>query len=89
MLREQKRKFSKPLRFDDDDKTIPDFWLNDLDDEYPMEVFGMNTPEYLQRKADKVLHYQTEYSKRLGWWSWDAYQNSDVASSPALPPATR
>ncbi|TNB98531.1 DUF1173 domain-containing protein [Pseudomonas jessenii] len=89
MLREQKRKFSKPLRFDADDKTIPDFWLNDLDDEFPMEVFGMNTTEYVLRKNAKISHYQTEYAQRLGWWYWDACNNSDVTSIPPLPPATR
>ena len=85
LLREQKRAFSKPLRFDDDDKTIPDFWLNDLTDEYPMEVFGMNTPEYLQRKAEKVKHYEATYGKRLGWWHWNAYENSVVESIPMFP----
>ncbi|PHN53593.1 hypothetical protein AO268_11490 [Pseudomonas sp. ICMP 8385] len=89
MLREQKRKFSKPLRFDGDDKTLPDFWLKDLDDEYPMEVFGMNTPEYLLRKADKVTFYDAEYKARLGWWYWDAYQDPAGANIPHLPPATR
>ncbi|HEX4550332.1 MAG TPA: DUF1173 family protein [Pseudomonas sp.] len=89
MLREQKRKFSKPLRFDTDDKTIPDFWLNDLSDEFPMEVFGMNTTEYLLRRNHKITHYQSAYGQRLGWWYWDAYKDSSVTSIPPLPSATR
>jgi hypothetical protein len=89
MLREQKRKFSKPLRFDADEQTLPDFWLNDLKDEYPMEVFGMNTPDYLQRKAAKIIHYQTEYSKRSGWWQWDAAEDPDARNIPQLPPAMK
>lgn len=89
MLREQKRKFSKPLRFDADEQTLPDFWLNDLKDEYPMEVFGMSTPDYLQRKAAKIIHYQTEYSKRSGWWQWDAAEDPDARNIPQLPPAMK
>lgn len=86
LLREQKRAFSKPLRFDDDDKTIPDFWLKDMADEYPMEVFGMNTPEYLERKAEKFKHYEAKYAERLGWWHWNAYGNSEIESIPVFPP---
>ncbi|TDV42459.1 uncharacterized protein DUF1173 [Pseudomonas helmanticensis] len=89
MLRAQQRKFSKPLRFDADEQTLPDFWLNDLADEYPMEVFGMSTPDYQQRKAAKINHYQTEYAQRLGWWHWDAAADCDVTSLPPLPPATK
>lgn len=88
-LREQGRKFSKPMRFDHDDATLPDFWLNDLDDEYPMEVFGMNTPEYQVRCNAKHAHYHATYANRLGWWHWNAWQNSDVTSAPPLPPATK
>jgi len=34
-------------------------------DALSMEVFGMNTPEYLQRKQEKSVHYDVEYGHRL------------------------
>lgn len=88
-LRAQKRAFDKPLRFDADEKTIPDFWLNDLEDEYPMEVFGMETQDYLARKEVKIAHYQEKYASRLGWWHWNAHEDLHAKHIPSLPPATK
>jgi len=52
---------------------FPDFVLKDVSgvDALPMEVFGMNTPDYLQRKQEKTAHYDKEYGQGR-WWCWKA-----------------
>jgi len=81
LLYENRRSFYKPLRFDSAlDAVFPDFWLLDMVRDYPMEVFGMNTPEYLARKVVKVAHYNASYPS--GWWQWDACA---AATIPPLP----
>lgn len=83
LLYDNKRSFYKPLRFDAGlEAVFPDFWLLDMDRDYPMEVFGMSTPEYLTRKAVKVEHYNTNYPS--GWWQWDAYATTTVPPLPML-----
>lgn len=74
------RHFRKPLAAEDG--IMPDFELLDCEHApYPLEVFGMNTPEYLQRKAEKIQRYERE---RGGyWWSW-----APPGMMPDLPPAT-
>lgn len=83
-LCEQERSFVKPLRFDADDDTLPDFWLTDTVGEraLPMEVFGMRTPEYVARRDEKIALYNDKYGAR-GWWFWDAENNI-----PVFPPKT-
>ncbi|EKA31421.1 hypothetical protein PABE173_6527, partial [Pseudomonas aeruginosa ATCC 25324] len=55
MLHAAGRSFDKPLRYDaDESEVFPDFWLLDTGKDYPLEVFGMNTPSYLERKAVKT-----------------------------------
>lgn len=86
-LRKEGRRFYKPLRFDaSDEHVFPDFWLTDFPDrtEMPMEVFGMQTPEYLMRKYIKTQYYNDNYGVE-GWWSWDAAESSGVDSIPAFP----
>ncbi len=81
-LYDNKRSFYKPLRFDAAlDAVFPDFWLLDMASDYPMEVFGMNTPKYLARKAVKVAHYNANYLS--GWWQWDACATATIPSLPA------
>lgn len=41
-LRDEKRKFDKPLRYDGDECAVfPDFWLPDMQQDFAFEVFGM------------------------------------------------
>ncbi|MFO2466552.1 DUF1173 domain-containing protein [Pseudomonas sp. 15FMM2] len=77
LLYDNQRSFYKPLRFD---AVFPDFWLLDMASDYPMEVFGMNTAEYLARKVVKVAHYNANYPS--GWWQWDACANATIAPLP-------
>jgi len=62
---------------------FPDFVLKDVPgvDALPMEVFGMNSPEYLQRRQVKTAHYEAEYGPGR-WWYWDAAAKPDM---PAFP----
>jgi len=80
-LWQEKRAFIKPLRYDGEEDVFPDFVLKDVPgmDALPVEVFGMNTPEYMQRKQEKIAHYDTEYGQGH-WWSWEA------AASMEMPP---
>lgn len=53
--REQVRAFEKPMLFDAEENSVfPDFWILDLGKDYPMDVFGMATPEYLVRKQTQA-----------------------------------
>jgi len=49
-----------------------------------MEVFGMKTPEYLQRKREKITHYDEEYGPGK-WWHWNAAEDPDTQDIPAFP----
>ncbi|WP_242638517.1 DUF1173 family protein [Pantoea ananatis] len=82
-LWQEKRAFIKPLRYDGEEDVLPDFVLKDVPgvEALPMEVFGMNTPEYLQRKQEKTARYDTKYGQGQ-WWSWNAADRSDM---PAFP----
>jgi predicted nuclease of restriction endonuclease-like RecB superfamily len=44
---------------------LADFLLKDVlgGEMVPLEVFGMNTPDYLARKAVKLAHYHEEYGE--------------------------
>ena len=86
-LCEQERSFVKPLRFDADDDTLPDFWLTDTDGErsLPMEVFGMRTPDYIARRDDKITLYNDKYSAQ-GWWFWDATARDAENNITTFPP---
>ncbi len=79
------RSFDKPLRYDaDESEVFPDFWLLDAGKDYPLEVFGMNTPAYLERKAVKTAWYNREYGGE-GWWSWDAAADPKGKNIPPFP----
>ncbi|WP_323011532.1 DUF1173 family protein [Castellaniella sp.] len=83
----QHRRFEKPLRFDSDaDAVFPDFWLQDIGRDFPMEVWGMLTPEYLERKAEKIMHYDTTYGPQPeGWWGWNAAAEEPIPTLPQKP----
>lgn len=75
------RRFEKPLRFDSEEQVFPDFWLKDRGAPIPMEVWGMATPEYQARKAEKVAHYDSQYGPG-NWWSWNGAGGDPI---PELP----
>lgn len=83
-LWQEKRAFIKPLRYDGEDDVFPDFVLKDVPgvDALPVEVFGMNTPEYQLRRQQKTAYYDAEYGQG-NWWYWNATEHSEM---PALPP---
>lgn len=70
----QKRKFRKPLRYDAVRymQVHPDFVLLDTSGSHTViEIYGMNTPEYLARKAEKrAIYASTEYPYPV--WEWEA-----------------
>lgn len=84
-LRAEGRAFTKPLRYDGREEVLPDFLLTDVagTDPVPMEVFGMNTEEYLARKAVKTDYYERVYGAG-NWWQWDATAGSPE-NIPAFP----
>ena len=56
----------------------PDFVLLDTPEPVVIEVYGMNTPEYLARKKEKKAIYNgEEYPYEC--WDWDAAQFKDPA----------
>ncbi|MFJ4144111.1 DUF1173 family protein [Pseudomonas sp. NPDC089734] len=86
-LRAENRHFNKPLRFDaEEDSVFPDFWLLDLPSnrELPMEVYGLSDKKYLERKAEKTLHYAKEYGTQ-GWWQWDAAKDPEGLAIDPFP----
>ena len=76
------RRFEKPLRFDADDVTFPDFWLKDVGAPIPMEVWGMTSTDYQARKAEKSTYYDETYGKD-GWWGWNGAAGDDLPEFPA------
>lgn len=76
----QVRSFYKPLRYDHSDQTHPDFVLTDaIAGGVVMEVYGMQTPEYLERKREKTRIYREEGRMT---WEWNASQGVPM---PAFP----
>ncbi|WP_336389644.1 DUF1173 family protein [Pantoea ananatis] len=82
-LWQEKRAFIKPLCYDGEEDVFPDFVLKDVSgvDALPMEVFGINTPEYQQRRQEKIAHYDLKYGAE-SWWHWNAYTTNEI---PAFP----
>lgn len=82
------RSFIKPLSVRPGESTLPDFILTDTVPEYVLEVFGMNTPEYLERKINKKLIYKAE-GKPV--WFWEALLTPipPELPSPAFSTKTR
>lgn len=86
-LWQEKRAFSKPLRYDGEDDVFSDFMLTDVPgkEALPMEVFGMNTPEQLQRKRVKTAIYDRE-SSAGNWWQWEVsgdYEDHCMSDPPS------
>ena len=69
------RSFEKPLRFDaHTQESLEDFILTDTRPSTALEVFGMNTPEYIARRDAKFILYNANVQKP--WWYWDATQGA-------------
>ncbi|WP_242455724.1 DUF1173 family protein [Pantoea agglomerans] len=85
-LWQEKRAFMKPLRYDGEEDVFPDFVLTDVRgaESVPMEVFGMNTPDYLQRKREKIAHYDKEFGTGR-WWKWDVTDPAQKDDIPDFP----
>lgn len=72
------RWFKKPLRYDAGlDMVHPDFVFLDTPEPVVIEVYGMNTPEYLARKKQKQSIYSSE-EYPFECWDWDAAQFKDL-----------
>jgi Protein of unknown function (DUF1173) len=82
LLTQSRRSFLKPLKIEHGMDLLPDFKLLDCAVPTVMEVWGMNTPEYLAHRQAKIQRY-SQLGLRL--WEWDAVR---YARPPALPPAT-
>jgi len=80
------RTFRKPVRFANtgmgkDPKwssSHPDFVLFTEKGEMPMEVWGMNTPEYLKKIPERVARYD---GREI--WQWHAYRNDPMPPFPS------
>jgi hypothetical protein len=80
-LVDEGRAFTKPIKLDEDEGLLPDFILTDTRPPTMLEVFGMETPEYLRRKEEKIRLYG---EREQVLWSWEAISDKRI---PALPPA--
>lgn len=85
-LHAEGRAFFKPPRFEAEDEIFPDFWMLDMgrDTQYPLEVFGMNTPAYQVRRQRKIRWYNGRFGS-AGWWYWDAFNDPQGNAIPAFP----
>jgi len=83
-LWQEKRAFIKPLRYDGEEEVFPDFVLKDVPgvEALPMEIFGMETPDYVLRKKVKTAHYDAEYGPN-GWWQWNAVGKLEMPAFPS------
>lgn len=73
----ESRSFRKPLRYDRSSMDRPDFVLLDTIPPTDMEVFGMNTPDYLERKTVKK-----ERSREHDFWYWDVLETNSIPEFP-------
>lgn len=75
------RSFRKPLRYDRSSIDRPDFVLLDTTPPTDMEIFGMNTQDYLERKKAK-----RERNREHGFWCWDVINNPNIPDFPKSSP---
>lgn len=75
------RIFEKPLRFDSSEATFPDFLLKDTGSRTPLEVWGLTSADYEERKRAKEAHYNATLG--AAWWSWNAAAGDPI---PGFPP---
>lgn len=82
------RAFQKPLVYDGERYTFPDFELLDTDSATRpvLEVYGYSGDEYEARKREKHVEY---VRTRTPYWYWDLKATRDIPSLAAFPPAER
>ncbi|RDU98917.1 DUF1173 family protein [Trinickia dinghuensis] len=83
----EERAFRKPLRYDAKEymQVHPDFVLLDTTEPVVVEVYGMNTKEYLARKKEKQeIYSKGEYPFDL--WEWNAVDCRDLGQWLATTP---
>ncbi|HID9624765.1 TPA: DUF1173 family protein, partial [Enterobacter hormaechei] len=88
-LYELERSFYKPLRYDSStSEYLADFCLTDAPTEnhlpIPVEIWGMNTPDYQEHRLVKERWYNANYGA-AGWLSWDATRTSVDSIESLLP----
>lgn len=88
-LYELERSFYKPLRYDSSThEYFADFCLTDASTEnhlpFPVEIWGMNTPDYQEHRMVKERWYNANYGA-TGWLSWDANRTSVDSIESLLP----
>lgn len=82
-LASENRRFEKPLRFDSEMAVFPDFVLKDCEQpSMPLEVWGMSTSRYLDRKQEKAAYYDQTYGPG-NWWSWNGAAGDPIPDFPA------
>mgnify|MGYP001411095241 CR=1 FL=1 len=79
-MREAGRAFEKPMRFDSVDEVFPDFWMLDMGEPYPMEIWDCASTIGQAKRSAKTDYYNKEFPD--GWWQWDAAAGDAV---PELP----
>ncbi len=77
----ERRTFEKPIRSEPGDDVLPDFVLHDTGAKTVMEVWGMNTPEYQERKEQKRVLYS---GRGEVLWEWDAWRDVAIPVLPAV-----
>lgn len=80
LMVDQKRSFIKPLSARMGESVLPDFILTDTRPVYVLEVFGLNTVDYIERKIAKKALFRAE-GKPV--WSWEP----NVTPKPPLLPS--
>lgn len=66
-LQTAERAFLKPVRYDHTALVLPDFVLTDTEEPTVIEVWGLDTEDYLRRKAIKVAEYARSGTDLIGW----------------------
>lgn len=80
LLQHEKRRFEKPLRYERDKASRPDFILLDTKGHIPMEVFGFSGQAYEARKLQKIEHARRNH---IPLWTWEPQTQKEI---PQFPP---
>jgi hypothetical protein len=82
------RAFLKPLVYDGERWSFPDFVLidTDMDPKPVLEVYGYSGDEYEARKREKHVEY---VRTRTPYWYWDLKMTKDIPSLGTFPRAQR
>ncbi|MBL1080297.1 DUF1173 family protein [Nocardia sp. 2] len=88
-LRRAGRAFLKPLRWDHTTLTLPDFVLTDTPTSTVIEVWGMDSTEYEQRKAAKIATYTHTGTRLIGWRPPEPLPDLTLSAPPTTGGARR